>query len=67
MDTMKETMNTKLRPYDDSAWDSYSMYDNLPYNWDPDLNVEKVFKKITGNIIKAHRCKIKETYEIKHE
>jgi len=43
------------------------MYDRMPYVWDPDLNVEKVFRKVTGNIIKAYRCKIEEPIEVKYE
>lgn len=56
---------TKVSPYDDSLWDHYSMYDNLPYSWDTDLNIERTFVKITGNVIKAYRCKIKDSYETK--
>ncbi|HWT74576.1 MAG TPA: hypothetical protein VN258_07630 [Mobilitalea sp.] len=67
MDTKKEKIGTSVRPYDDSMWDRNSMYDRMPYVWDPDLNVEKVFRKVTGNIIKAYRCKIEEPIEVKYE
>ena len=67
LETMKKTINLSLRPYDDSMWDRYSMYDNMPYVWDSDLNVEKIFNRVSGNLIIAYRCKIKEPYEIKHE
>jgi hypothetical protein len=63
----KEQKNVPVKPYDDSLWDRYSMYDRMPYVWDPDLNVEKRFAKTTGNIIKSYRCQIKEPYEVKHE
>lgn len=67
MNTRNEKSTAPVRPYDDSMWDRYSMYDNIPYVWDPDLNVEKIFTKVSGNMIKANRCKINEPYEIKHE
>lgn len=62
----KEKKSPPLKPYDDSIWDCYSMYDRMPYVWDPDMNVEKVFKKTTGNVIKAYRCKLEDTIEVKH-
>jgi len=52
------------RPYDDSMWDHFNMYDNVPYKWDASL--EKHLKLESGNVIKAYRCKILEPYEIKH-
>lgn len=67
MDTSIAVKTAPARPYDDSAWEHWSMYDNMPYIWNPDLNVERVFKYITGNIIKGYRCNIVETFEIKHE
>lgn len=67
MDTRKEKKAAPVSPYDDSMWDRYSMYDRMPYVWDPDLNVEKIFARVTGNVIKAYRCKINEPYEVKHE
>lgn len=66
-----ETMNTpdivKVRPYDDSMWERYSIYDNMPYVWDADLNAMHIFTTVSGNLIKSYRCKILEPYEIKHK
>lgn len=67
MDTKNNEDKITLKPYDDSMWDRNSMYDKMPYVWDPDLNVEKTFKKFSGNIIKFYRCHIEEPYEVKHE
>lgn len=66
MDLKRERKHTPVRPYDDSIWDSDSMYDRMPYVWDPDMNVEKVFKKVSGNIIKSYRCKLENPIEVKH-
>ena len=67
VDTIKEVSITSLKPYDDSMWDHNSMYDRMPYIWDPDLNVEKIFRIVSGNVIKSYRCKLKDTYKVKHE
>jgi hypothetical protein len=67
VNSKKEKKEAPVKPYDDSMWDRYSMYDRMPYMWDPDLNVEKIFTKVTGNIIKSYRCKTNEPYEVKHE
>lgn len=67
MDTKKAKKATQEKPYDDSMGDHWSMYNNMPYVWDPDLNVDKVFKIVSGNIIKSYRCVTKEPYEVKHE
>lgn len=67
MQTNSEVKAAPVRPYDDSMWDRTSMYDRMPYVWDPDLNVERIFKKITGNVIKGYRCKIEEPFEVKNE
>ena len=67
MNTKNEKKEVPVKPYDDSMWDRYSMYDRMPYAWDPDLNVEKVFTRVTGNVIKAYRYRINEPYEVKHE
>lgn len=64
MKAKNEMNKPPVRPYDDSMWDRYSLYDMMPYVWDPDLNVEKVFVKVTGNIIKGYRCKTIETFEV---
>jgi hypothetical protein len=55
------------KPFDDSAFDRYSMYDNMPYEWDTDLNIEKVFRMETGNLIKGYRCKLEEPLELSFE
>jgi hypothetical protein len=67
MVTNSAVMTTLMKPYDASSWDHWSMYDNMPYIWDPDLNTERVFKYVTGNIIKGYRCNIIESIEIKHD
>lgn len=67
MSAKNEKDNIQAKPYDDSLWDRYSMYDKMPYTWDPDLNVEKIFHRFSGNVIKAYRCMIKEPFEVKHE
>ena len=64
MDSKSVKKHTKERPFDDSSFDRYSIYDNLPYQWDPDLNVEKVFRMETGNLIKGYRCKMEEPIEL---
>ncbi len=67
MDTRKEKKAAPVKAYDDSMWDRWSMYDKMPYIWDPDLNVEHIFTRISGNIIKSYRCQIKDPFEVKHE
>lgn len=60
--------STPIRPYDDSMWDHWTMYDNMPYVWDPDLNTEKKFVLVSGNVIKGYRVQMKdEPYELKYE
>lgn len=66
MSARNEKKEAPVKPYDDSLWDRYSMYDKMPYIWDPDLNVEKAFAKVTGNVIKSYRCKMNEPLEIKN-
>lgn len=53
-----------LKPYNDSMWDYFTLYDNMPYKWDTDN--EKRIALFSGNIIKGYRCKINEPYEIKY-
>lgn len=67
MNTKKNNNYTPVKPYDDSMWDQTSMYDRMPYVWNSDLNVDKVFNKVSGNIIKSYRCKMNEPLEVKHE
>ncbi|MBH1940677.1 hypothetical protein I5677_07225 [Mobilitalea sibirica] len=67
MEVNKENLPVPVKPYDDSMWDQWSMYDNMPYVWDKDLCPDKRLTRISGNVIKAYRCQIKEPYEVKHE
>ncbi len=52
--------------YDNSVMEYNSMYDQMPFVWDSDLNVERIITKVSGNLIKFYRCKVKEPYELKH-
>ncbi len=54
-------------PYDDSLLDRHSMYDDIPYTMDSDLNSDKIFKLISGNVIKAYRCKMIDALEVRCE
>ncbi len=67
MDKRKADDTPRMKPYDELIWEHWSMYDAMPYVWDPDLNVEKVFQFNSGNIIKAYRFQLDEPYEIKHD
>ena len=67
MNTKNDKNKAPLRPYDGSLWEHYSMYDEMPYIWDPDLNEEKIFRKVTGNIIKAYCYKMETSIEVNHE
>lgn len=53
-----------VKPYEETMWDHYTLYDNMPYEWDTDN--EKHLTYESGNIIKGYRCQTKEPYEIKH-
>ncbi len=53
-----------LKPYDETMWENFTLYDNMPYVWDTDY--ERRLTLESGNLIKGYRCKIKEPYEIKH-
>lgn len=64
MDSKSIKKHTNERPFDDSAFDRYSMYDNMPYEWDPDLNIEKVFRRESGNLIKGYRCNLEEPFKL---
>ncbi len=66
MDKTKVRNVAALRPFDDTGWDRWSMYDNMPYVWDPDLCDTKHLTMVSGNIIKAYRCIMQEPYEIRH-
>lgn len=65
MDTSKK--KSSVSHYDESLFDQNSIYDNLPFRWNPDLNVEKRFTLVSGNVIKFYRCMIKEPYMLKHQ
>lgn len=53
-----------LRPYDDSMWEHFYMYDNMPYSWDSDI--EKHLSIVSGNLIKSYCCIMKnEPYVLK--
>lgn len=67
MDNKKGQQTAQLRPYDDTGWDRWSMYDNMPYVWDPDLCDIKRLALESGNIIKGYRCIMKEPYVVNHE
>ncbi len=54
----------KVTPYDDSLLDRHSMYDTIPFTWDPDLNADKKFVLVTGNVIKSYRCQISDIIEV---
>lgn len=55
-----------LRPYDDSMWDHFEFYDNMPYTWSSDID-KKILTLISGNVIKSNRCVMKnEPFVIKH-
>lgn len=66
MGAMSKKEFTTVSSYDDSLWDRYSLYDNMPFVWDTDLNVERIFTYVSGNLIKSYRCNMKEPYEVKH-
>ncbi len=67
MDTRITENTPKVNPYDETLGERWSMYDSMPYVWDPDLNVDRVFKCISGNIIKYYRFQQDEPYETKYE
>lgn len=61
---MKNIKNTShAEPYDDSMWDQWIIYDNKPYQRDNDIC--SVITRVSGNLIKSNRCRIKDPYELK--
>ena len=65
---MKEEQNTPpIKPYDDSMWEKWSIYDSAPYVMDVDIRSNDKLALVSGNIIKSYRCLVKEPYELKHE
>ncbi len=67
MGTKKNKDYVSVRPYDDSMWDRYAMYDKIPYVWNSDLVIEKTFHIFSGNIIKYYQYQMKDSIEVKHE
>jgi hypothetical protein len=65
--TKEMKIELPMKQNNDSILEYSTMYDKMPYVKDPDLNIERIFTKVTGNIIKSYRCQIKEPYEIKHD
>lgn len=66
MNTKKDMKTAPLKPYDDSMWDHWSIYDNVPYVRDLDLRTNINLSRVSGNVIKSYRCRIKEPYEVKN-
>jgi hypothetical protein len=67
MDTKKNKESVPVKPYDDSMWDRYAMYDKIPYVWNSDLTIDKTFQVYSGNIIKYYQYQMQESIEVKHE
>ncbi|HHV13662.1 MAG TPA: hypothetical protein GXX75_25680 [Clostridiales bacterium] len=65
MDSKPTMQYTRERLFDDPEFDRFSLYDNMPYQWDTDSNIDKIFRKETGNLIKGYRCKMDEPVELK--
>lgn len=54
----------KLRPFDSSVNEDFSMYDKLPYKKDIDLCGPDKIALESGNVIKFFRYVIKDTYQL---
>lgn len=54
----------KLRPFDSSVNEDFSMYDKLPYKKDIDLCGPDKIAMESGNVIKFFRYTIKDTYQL---
>ncbi|MBB2182553.1 hypothetical protein H0486_06665 [Lachnospiraceae bacterium MD1] len=67
MDKSTNMKTSPVRPYDDSMGDNWPLYDNMPYIFNSDSNMERKYVLESGNIIKSYRCKMKEPYEVKHK
>lgn len=54
------------KPYDDSLWDCWTIYDKVEYvqNKDDCHNYQKI---VSGNIVKYYRCAMKDAYEVNHD
>ncbi|HKM00340.1 MAG TPA: hypothetical protein VJZ06_10565 [Mobilitalea sp.] len=66
MENTKEGIVALAKPYDDSMWDRWNMYDKMPYVWDADLCGTKKLMLESGNIIKFYRCMTKEPFEVRN-
>ncbi len=64
MSTLSNYSLSPLKPYDEIIWEQSSIYDSMPYVWD--MESERIFTLVSGNVIKGYRCRIKEPYKIKH-
>lgn len=63
----KESYSHPLSPYTEAQWDKWTMYNNIPYEWDEDLYHEKKVQLYSGNLIKSYRCLVNEPLEIQNE
>lgn len=68
MDNNKtEKQSHSVRPYVDSQWEDWTMYNNIPYHFDEDLYHDKKIQLYSGNIIKHQRCQMIDTLELKYQ
>lgn len=54
----------KLRPFDTSTGEDYSMYDKLPYKKNIDLCGPDKIAMESGNVIKFYQFTIQDTYQL---
>ena len=64
MENKSEYPLSPQKPYDETVWDQFDFYDNIPYMWDSDN--ERQISLVSGNVIKGYRCKLKDSYELKY-
>lgn len=64
MDNTGTNFMTHLRPFEFTVPDTIAMYDNLPYSRDVNLCNQSAITLESGNVIKAFRCHIVNTYQI---
>jgi hypothetical protein len=67
VDIRKDKKTAPIKPFDDTIWEKWSIYDNAPYIQNVDMRSDNNFALVSGNIIKSYRCLIKEPYELKNE
>lgn len=67
MKSDKSINYTSWKPSEDVKNNYWTIYDKIPYVRDKELCNESNIVKVSGNIIKAYRYLLKDTYEIKHE